>query len=175
MNQFDGFFLRYFPCVTHSLFSEDKQSAQMLAKQEDASTFSNPKSDNPMYQNDSQRRNSWMGKTSSGNGRGGGRGGGGFRGKGGRGGRGNYNFGKKRGGWSSGGRGKKRSYPSSGSPATSSGSSLSTAAPPPPPGLSSSSSSAGFFGKAPASKKPHLGLMKLPSCRPGAVSKKPLL
>merc|ERR1712226_190405 len=54
-------------------YLEDKQSAQMLAKQEEASTFSTPTSDNPIYQNDSQRRNSWMGKSSTG-----GRGRGGF-------------------------------------------------------------------------------------------------
>ena len=156
-------------------FSEDKQSAQMLAKQEEASTFSNPTSNNPIYQNDSQRRNSWMGKSSTGNGRGGGRGGGRGFGRG-KGGRGNYNFGKKRGGgWSSGGRGKKRSYPSSGSPATSSGSSFSTAAPPPSTSSSSASFGKTIFGKAPASKKPNLGLMSLPKSRPGAVSKKPLL
>ena len=129
---------------------------------------------------------STLGKSSTGGrGRGsfgGGRGRGSFgsgRGGRGKGGRGNYNFGKKRGGWSSnGGRGKKRSYPSSGSPAGS-GSSLSTAAPPPPTASSSSSSSAGFgksiFGKAPANKKPNLGLMTLSKSRPGTVSKKPLL
>jgi len=81
-------------------YLEDKQLAEMMAKEEEASTFDAPTSNNPIYQNDTQRRSGWMGKSvqigsSRGSGRGRGRGrGGGFKNK--------YSNSK-------GGRGKKRS------------------------------------------------------------------
>ena len=90
-------------------YIEDKQMATMMAKEEEAQAFNAPISNNPIYQNDSQRRTSWMSKKTV-IGRGRGRGGGG----------GKKNFSNWRGG-----RGKKRSY--SPSPSTSSSSSFSSA------------------------------------------------
>ena len=82
-------------------YLEDKQLAEMMAKEDEAQVFSTPSSSNPVYQSDSQRRSGWMGKSVNiGSARGG-------RGRGGRGGRGR-GFYKKRGGYANSGRGKKR-------------------------------------------------------------------
>lgn len=80
-------------------YLEDKQMAEMMAKEEEANVFSAPSSSNPVYQNDTQRRSGWMGKT-GGSSRGASSSG--FRGRG----RGSF---KKRGSFR-GGRGKKRSF-----------------------------------------------------------------
>ena len=90
-------------------YLEDKQLAELLAKEEEAQVFNAPISNNPIYQNDSQRRTDWISKTGS---------------------RGRGTFNKKGGSYSRGnfrgrGRGKKRSY--SPSPSTSGSSSFSTA------------------------------------------------
>lgn len=85
-------------------YLEDKQMAEIMAKEEDASTFSNPISSNPVYQSDSQRRSSWMSTKKVGSTRGGSN----FRGRGGRGG----GRGWKRGSFKGNYKGKKRAFPS---------------------------------------------------------------
>ena len=139
-------------------YLEDKQLAEMMAKEDEAEVFNAPSSSNPMYQNDSQRRSGWMGKSVNIGGSRGGRG----RGSGGRG------YYKKRGGYSNfKGRGKKKAV------AGNSGGSFS-------PGASSSfngsfgSSTSGTKRKATSAattKKPtaSIGLMSLPKAKPGVV------
>jgi len=115
-------------------YLEDKQLAEMMAKEEEAKVFNTPSSNNPIYKNDTQRRTGWMGKSVQIGGRGGGGGasggasGSGWRGKG----RGGKGRGRGRGGYSRG-RGKKRSFDNSSSPGWrgNSSSSSTTSAPPP--------------------------------------------
>ncbi len=86
-------------------YLEDKQMAEMMAKEEENNVFNAPTSGNPIYQNDTQRRSGWMGKSVSiGRGAGKSNGWSGGRGRGGA--RGSYY--KKRGSYGSRGRGKKR-------------------------------------------------------------------
>lgn len=132
-------------------YLEDKQLAEMMAKEEEANVFNAPSSNNPIYQNDTQRRSGWMGKSVNiGSSRGSG-----FKGRGrggrGRGGRGNYY--KK--GFSNKGRGKKRGASSDfSSPNTSWGGNSSTP--------TSSAKSAPAPKKPVASSAPSVGLMGPP-------------
>lgn len=122
-------------------YLEDKQLAEMMAKEEEANVFSAPTSSNPMYQNDSQRRSGWMGKSVSIGNRG--RGGSSSRGGGGRG-----SYYKKRGSYGRGRGGRKRSAADSNSPA-------------------SASTSSSYGSKA--AKKPNLGLMSIPKAKAGVI------
>lgn len=127
-------------------YLEDKQMAEMMAKEEEASVFSAPSSSNPIYQNDTQRRSGWMGKSVA-IGRGGS---GSYRGKGGRGyprKRGASQSGYKSRGGGRGGRGKKRSFGDSFGPESASNTSRK-----PTSGFSSS-----------------IGLMSLPKSKPGVM------
>lgn len=127
-------------------YLEDKQMAEIMAKEEEASVFSAPTSSNPIYQNDTQRRSGWMGKSVA-IGRGGSNGG--WRGKGGRGyprKRGASQSGYKRGG---GGRGKKRSF-----------------------GDSFGESSSSTSSKKPSGFSSSIGLMSLPKSKPGVMKGK---
>ena len=105
-----------------------------MAKEEDASTFSNPISSNPVYQSDSQRRSSWMSTKKVGSTRGGSS----FRGRGGRG-RGNF---KKRGSFKGNYGGKKRAFPSENTNSSRS---------------SGTSSTPSSTTSKPPAKKPHFG------------------
>ena len=119
-------------------YIEDKQMAALKAKEEEAKIFkaSKPISNNPIYENDSQLRTSWMNKKTvhGGRGRGGGSSGSGGAKK---------NYYNSRGGRGRGrGRGKKRSFS---------------------PSPSSSTASTSFSSaKRVASNQPKLGLMSLP-------------